>query len=157
MARSDSNLSAIDRSDRTTIARCKEIPCGVVNDAAVPSHSSWRSAGKERSGIGMSKTHNQLVGKWLHSHEEDTAKEMVYRRDDFDFPPSRGRNGYEFRANKTCNYIGIAPQDGSTLEGCEWKVTGRKPKKISLSFVNGKATELDVVSIEKDRLVIRRP
>ncbi len=30
-----------------------------------------------------------LVGTWMHSFEEDTDSEQVYRRDSYPFPPSR--------------------------------------------------------------------
>jgi len=37
----------------------------------------------------------QVAGRWVHSHEEDTDDEMVFRAADsgYAFPPSRGRAG----------------------------------------------------------------
>ena len=34
---------------------------------------------------------DELVGRWIHSHEEDTADVVVYRNEEYPFPPSRGR------------------------------------------------------------------
>jgi hypothetical protein len=45
-----------------------------------------------------------LVGRWLHSYEEDSADALVFRPGDFDFPPARGRDGFELR------------DDGSAIE-----------------------------------------
>jgi hypothetical protein len=51
----------------------------------------------------------RLEGRWLHSHEEDTADEMVFRSADsgYAFPRSRGREGFELRADGS--YVGSAP------------------------------------------------
>lgn len=38
---------------------------------------------------------DQLVGNWVHAHEEDTATEKVYRPAGYPLPPSRGRDGFE--------------------------------------------------------------
>lgn len=36
---------------------------------------------------------------WIHSHEEDTEDKKVYRPSTFEFPQSRGRDGFEIREN----------------------------------------------------------
>ena len=54
-----------------------------------------------------------LYQHWVHSYEEDTESEMVYRPAAFAFPPSRGRTGFEFSPGGACTVIGIAPTDGS--------------------------------------------
>ena len=36
---------------------------------------------------------------WIHSHEEDTEDKKVYRPSTFEFPPSRGRDGFEIKEN----------------------------------------------------------
>jgi hypothetical protein len=58
---------------------------------------------------------------WTHSYEEDQGDTVVYRPGTFDFPPSRGREGFEFNDNgKFKNYV-IAPTDGiNTVKG-SWK------------------------------------
>ena len=38
----------------------------------------------------------QLLGRWVHSSEDDHDGVAVYRRPDFAFPPARGRRGIEF-------------------------------------------------------------
>ena len=50
-----------------------------------------------------------LQGRWVHSHEEDTADEMVFRSADsgYAFPRSRGRQAFELRPDGS--YVGSTP------------------------------------------------
>jgi hypothetical protein len=50
-----------------------------------------------------------LQGRWVHSHEEDTPDEMVFRSADsgYAFPRSRGRRAFELRPDGT--YAGSTP------------------------------------------------
>lgn len=97
----------------------------------------------------------QLARRWLHSHEEDTPTERVYRPADYAFPPSRGRMGFELKPGGTCVRIGISPRDGSTEQHCTWKVgRGREPT-LTLE-AGGQREELRVVSVDADRLVVRK-
>jgi len=55
---------------------------------------------------------------WKYSYEESNDDTKVYRPCDYDFPPSRGREGMTFATDKTFIYNAIAPTDGFTdLEG----------------------------------------
>lgn len=99
----------------------------------------------------------ELVGKWLHSHEEDTKTEKVYRRSGFGFPPSRGREGYEFRADHSATYIGIAPVNGQTREPCSWLLREDTGREIVMMSARDREWGLHIVSLSRDRLVLRRP
>lgn len=50
---------------------------------------------------------DHLVGRWVHSHEEDTGTEMVLRRSGYVFPPARGRTSFDMRVDGT--YVETAP------------------------------------------------
>jgi hypothetical protein len=50
---------------------------------------------------------DRLAGRWVHSHEEDTADEMVFRSADYAFPPSRGREAIDLRPDGS--YAGTVP------------------------------------------------
>ena len=71
-----------------------------------------------------------LAGSWRHSHEEDTENGMIFRPGNYDFPPSRGRVGYEFHTDGSCTIIGIAPADGYTSNGCHWHHDEEDPHTI---------------------------
>jgi len=95
-----------------------------------------------------------LYQHWLHSHEEDTESELVYRPATFDFPPSRGRVGFEFLPSGTCAIFGIAPTNGSQKSDCRWSFENAKNLKIIISFESGETNTLYIKNIEKDKLVI---
>src|SRR5215510_6119424 len=73
----------------------------------------------------------QLYQTWLHSHEEDTATETIYRPSSYAFPPSRGRMGFTLNADGTCVSIGINPRDGSQKKNCNWTRSGGDPGEIT--------------------------
>jgi hypothetical protein len=49
----------------------------------------------------------------------------VYRRDDFAFPPARGRRGVEFRADGTFTDWLIGRGDAPEAHAGRWTTTGR--------------------------------
>ena len=57
-----------------------------------------RSPSPRRAWIDGSVDPERLIGSWVHSHEEDTATEQVFRRADYAFPPSRGRKIWSYGA-----------------------------------------------------------
>jgi hypothetical protein len=61
------------------------------------------------------------VGHWTHSAEEDHDGISVYRRDDYAFPPARGRRGVEFRADGTFVPLMIGRGDAPQA----WPIAGR--------------------------------
>lgn len=66
---------------------------------------------------------DQLVGTWIHSHEEDSGAERVYRREGFDFPPSRGRDGFRLEADGSAETIGPGPADVPGSAPASWRLT----------------------------------
>jgi hypothetical protein len=97
-----------------------------------------------------------LHGRWLHSHEEDTNTEMVFRPAAFNFPPSRGRMGFELRPDHSLVEIGIAPTDGPVEATGRWEQQGGS----QISFYQGASRKLarvlHIVSADKDRLVVKK-
>jgi hypothetical protein len=99
----------------------------------------------------------RIVGTWRHSHEDDTEAEMVFRPDTFEFPPSRGRVGYSFRADHTCTYLGIAARDGTAREPCTWTLRRATPPEVVVTLPEGRQEVLPLVSVDRERLVVRKP
>ncbi len=104
-----------------------------------------------------SEVEQRLVGVWRHSREEDTTSEAVYRPDSFDFPPARGRTGYEFRSDHSCDYLGLSPRDGSARQSCSWQLRGGAHPEIVVKFPDGREDVLPLVSVDAERLVVRKP
>jgi|SRR5438270_4756380 len=97
-----------------------------------------------------------LTNRWIHSHEEDTPTEMVFRTASFDFPRSRGRSGFELRPDRSMMEI----QPGAADEGQATKGKWELGPKTNLLFFKpgGKepARTLKIVSADKDRLVVAK-
>jgi hypothetical protein len=97
-----------------------------------------------------------LTGRWLHSHEEDTPTQSVYRPEGFSFAPARGRRGFELHADGSCTWIGIAPQDGSAESPCTWEFAGGKEPRAILHMAPGKSEVMRIASIDKGKLVVHK-
>lgn len=96
-----------------------------------------------------------LQQRWLHSHEEDSDDQMVFRPASFRFPPSRGRAGFDLKANGAFTDIGIAPGDGPAVTEGTWKIDGDRLQLFAPSSTTPTRT-LQVLSADKDRLVVRK-
>lgn len=69
----------------------------------------------------------ELTGKtWIHSHEEDQNGLKAFRTQDFSFPSSRGREGFEFNEDSTFIYYSIAPTDGAQKNKGTWTAKGNE-------------------------------
>lgn len=97
-----------------------------------------------------------LQQRWLHSHEEDTETEMVYRPASFSFPRSRGRTGFELRPNQTLVDVGIAPTDRPRELAGTWDLEGDESKSLLLRPAGSAPRKLSIVSVAPDRLVVRK-
>ena len=102
----------------------------------------------------MTVDRSALERAWVHSHEEDSAGQMVYRTADHAFPPSRGRQGFELRPDGTCLETAIGPTDRPEQASGTWELTDDD------TLVLGRPGEPDrrlrVRSVDGDRLVVER-
>jgi len=106
----------------------------------------------------MAKSINEdaLTGLWVHSHEEDTDTEMVFRPRGFRFPPARGRNSFELKAGGSLVMGGIAPNDQRTTADGVWKLEG--DNKLALYSGSNSTPDqvMEIVSADKDRLIVKK-
>jgi hypothetical protein len=97
-----------------------------------------------------------ILRHWVHSHEEDTADVQVYRPVSYNFPPSRGRRGFEFRAGGELVYYRIAPADG-TLEALgRWTLEGPNRVRIDVEDDRIAPVTLEIVSCDDETLKVRQ-
>jgi hypothetical protein len=94
----------------------------------------------------------RLAGRWVHSHEEDTDDELVYRSatSGYDFPRSRGREAIELHPDGS--YGGVVPGPADKPEaspGGSWSLEGDK-------LVLPDRT-LEITAAEGGVLRVRRP
>lgn len=97
-----------------------------------------------------------LCQHWIHSHEEDTESEMVFRPASFKFPPSRGRKAFELRADGVLLETGIGPTDRPQETEGTWKLENGG----HLAFYSASRSQptriMEISSVDKDRLVIKK-
>lgn len=95
---------------------------------------------------------------WIHSHEEDTDTEMVFRPADFDFPLSRGRSGFELKPNHKLVEINIGSTDRPMEETGSWDLKPGDDDDLMLQLKAGSSAprSLSIKSVGKDRLVVAK-
>ncbi len=64
---------------------------------------------------------HRLFQRWIHSYEEDHDDVLVFRPADFAFPPARGRDGLEFRADGTYVDWAIGAGDAADPREGSWR------------------------------------
>jgi hypothetical protein len=93
----------------------------------------------------------RLEGRWVHSHEEDTAEEMVFRSADagFEFPRSRGRQAFELRPDGS--YLGSVPGPADKPEPSEgtWALEGENRLALPDRVLEITEAEGDVLKVRK--------
>jgi len=96
-----------------------------------------------------------LYKHWVHSHEEDTDSERVFRPSDYNFPRSRGRKSFELKPDGRLIYTGLSPTDKQESASYKWEL-----KNNDLIFYSSSISEpfetLQIVSADADRLVIKK-
>jgi hypothetical protein len=93
----------------------------------------------------------RLDGRWVHSHEEDTADEMVFRSaaSGYEFPRSRGRQAFELRPDGS--YAGTVPGPADKPEAAEgsWSLEGGDRLALPDRVLELTAAEGDVLKVRK--------
>jgi hypothetical protein len=97
-----------------------------------------------------------LQKRWMHSREEDTAAEMVFRPASYDFPPARGRTGFELRPDQTLVEIGIGPTDRVEESSGKWKLGPGNELLFYSQFSPEPTQAMQIISVDDNRLVIRK-
>ena len=95
-----------------------------------------------------------LQGRWVHSHEEDTDEEMVFRPADRPLPPARGRTSLEFRPDGT--YVESAPGPVDVPESSTGSWSLEAGRLVLEAAGNQPSRELEITGAEDDRLTIRK-
>jgi hypothetical protein len=90
----------------------------------------------------------ELMQQWMHSREEDTGDVRVYRPADYDFPPARGRRGFELRPDGELIVYGPGATDRPEATTGRWGSSGEGRLRLG-------DEEVEIVSVEPDRLEVR--
>ena len=98
----------------------------------------------------------ELIGAWIHSHEDDTEEVKVYRHASYNLPPERGREGFEIKEGGECVYHGIAPADGSTNEPASWSWEDGNTLVITPKADGAAEMSMEVVSASSEMLKVKK-
>jgi len=90
----------------------------------------------------------------VHSHEEDTEDEMVFRRANHPFPRSRGRTSFELRPDGTYLESSPGPVDLPEESQGRWSLEGNRLLLNTEDDRPGHAWEVTATGL--DRLVVRK-
>jgi hypothetical protein len=96
-----------------------------------------------------------VSGRWVRAQEEDTEDEMVFRPAGTDLPPARGRMTLELRADGTFAEAGLGVTDVPDEATGSWALEG-DTITLSEGAAQGVPREMEVVTADEERLVIRR-
>jgi hypothetical protein len=91
----------------------------------------------------------------MHSHEEDTPGVAIYRPREYEFPPARGRTGFDFIASGKAVYHGIAGSDGVNELSGHWKTQGSDEIKITFNDERIQPIVLHVLTCDANKLAAR--
>jgi len=92
-----------------------------------------------------------LIGTWVHAHEEDGEGKTVYRPSDWPLPRSRGRSTIVLRAAGKAEVIFPGPTDRSQRREGTWSLNDRT---LELQLP-GRAEVWELDTVHPDRLVVR--
>ena len=95
-----------------------------------------------------------LLGRWVHSHEEDSEGLMVFRPATHSFPPARGRAGFELHPDGTYQQSSPGPDDRPEHSSGSWSLQG--DRLVLTSEGERPGDSWDVVAVEADRLTLRK-
>ena len=96
-----------------------------------------------------------LQGKWVHSHEEDSEDELVFRPSTEPLPPARGRRSFELRPDGTYLESFPGPVDVPEAAGGRWLLDD--DNLVLRPDGNRPFESWRVVAADDDRLRLRRP
>ncbi|MCA1657051.1 MAG: hypothetical protein LC713_04990 [Actinobacteria bacterium] len=100
---------------------------------------------------------DRLAGRWVHSHEEDTEDEMVFRAAGagFTFPPARGRTSFELRTDGSYVETAPGPADRPEDRPGSWELEeGRR--LVMAARPGAPARVLEITAAEGDVLRVRK-
>lgn len=99
---------------------------------------------------------NALHQRWVHSHEEDTATEMVFRPASYLFPRSRGRRAFELTPDGRLIEVAIGPTDRPQEVPGAWALEDDRTLVLHAELAPESRRLMRIVSVDGERLVVKK-
>lgn len=93
---------------------------------------------------------------WVHSYEEDTQGTQFYRPASYDFPLSKGREGFEIKKDETFILHRISPVDGTQRVNGKWTIERNNTITIQFNDPAIRGYNLQVLQVSDTLLTIRK-
>lgn len=103
-----------------------------------------------------SQVSSTMFKHWTHSHEEDSEGIKVYRPSEYNFPPSRGRDGFELKENGEFIRYGVGATDKQEAVVGRWIPEGENKIQVFFDNQNNQSFIIDLVSSDENVLKISR-
>ena len=97
-----------------------------------------------------------LPQHWVHSHEEDTDTQMVFRPATYNFPRSRGRRSFELKPDGSLVEGGMAADDRRQATPGTWKLQDGGTLALYTTSAAEPSRVMRIAAVDKDRLVIKK-
>lgn len=95
-----------------------------------------------------------LQRHWVHSHEEDTEGEMVFRPATYALPPSRGRASFDLRADGSYVERSPGPVDVPEESSGRWSLDD---DRLALDAADGESRQVwEIAAVDSDRLALKK-
>lgn len=99
--------------------------------------------------------HQDLLGAWSHSHEEDHDDLRVFRHSEYPFPPSRGRLSFELMPDGAARYSGLTADDRRGLATCRWSLDPQHPNDLTIANGEQCLLRASIATVDSDRLEMK--
>ena len=97
-----------------------------------------------------------LEQNWVHSHEEDSPDQAVYRPETFAFLPSRGRGGFDLNPDGTMTQFGPGPTDRTVTRPGRWEVGEDGQLALYPDDSDTPSRVMRITSLSPDKLVLEK-
>ncbi|MBI4780974.1 MAG: hypothetical protein HY785_06580 [Oscillatoriophycideae cyanobacterium NC_groundwater_1537_Pr4_S-0.65um_50_18] len=97
-----------------------------------------------------------IFRQWTHSREEDQGDILVYRPNDYSFPPARGREGLEFCENGEFLYYSMGPTDRSLGVPGRWSLQQTNGVEIQFTDRSIPSYTLTIIECSEQILKVKR-
>jgi hypothetical protein len=94
-----------------------------------------------------------IFRRWTHSREEDRGDILVYRPNDYSFPPARGREGLEFCENGEFLYYSIGPTDRSQAVPGRWSI--QQTNAVEIQFADRSIPSYTLTILECNEQILK--
>jgi len=98
----------------------------------------------------------ELSQKWVHSHEEDTANEMVYRPASHTFPPSRGRKSFQLEPDGRLLKFDIGPDDRTVESDGRWQLDPGNNLILEPTKAAASKSVMQLLHVDRDKLIVKK-